>query len=115
MNVEIPGEVFKAEKRFLEELLQTIECCNLSLIDLSKEDIKHFSVDTSNIFPDVPLNVQIKIGDSEVSLYYGIGLSVKEIYFVNPKAVEAFNDFFNNRQDNDYDERIYFLAKNFSE
>ena len=40
MNVEIPGEVFKAEKRFLEELLQKIECCNLSLIDLSKEDIK---------------------------------------------------------------------------
>ena len=44
MNVEIPGEVFKAEKRFLEELLQKIECCNLSLIDLSKEAARKLGI-----------------------------------------------------------------------
>lgn len=42
MNVEIPGEVFKAEKRFLEELLQKIECCNLSLMIYQKKILNIF-------------------------------------------------------------------------
>lgn len=114
MNVEIPSEVMGAEKGFLEELFQKIEYCNLSLIDMSS-DIKHFSVDVSNIFPNIPFNVQIEIDNTRAVIYYGIGFSVREVYFTDPKAVKAFNDFFDAQRDNNYDARIYFLEENFSE
>lgn len=116
MNIDFPFPpgALGAERRFLEELLQKIEYCNLSLVDISS-DIKQFSVDISTIFPNAPFDVQIRIKEDAVILFYGNGLFVSSIYFMAPEAIEAFNVLFDNKRNDDYDNRIYFLAENFFE
>lgn len=114
INFPFPPGAVGAERRFLEELLQKIEYCNLSLVDMSSH-IKQFSVDISTILPNTPFDVQIKIKEDAVILFYGKGLFVSKTYFTAPEAIEAFNAFFESQRNKDYDDRIYFLAENFFE
>lgn len=113
MNIEISAGIMGAERRFFEQLFENLERCNLTPVSLSNP--KSFSVDISTIFYDTPFNVQIEIKEAEVVLYYGKGLFVKEVSFMDPKNLEAFNQFFDSMRDRDFDDRIYYLAENFSE